>query len=110
MCVGFESHPPRTITEHPALSEIQAKYINHLLCKKTLKPATIKRKVKCIKSLWKHGVKLSNPDSFVRFLNTCNWVSGTKDIVVNAYRDYLTMIGLQNVKLPHACIKAKVGT
>jgi len=66
-----------------------------------LKPATIKRKAKTIKSLLKHGVDLANPDSFVKFLNTCSWASGTKDIAVDAYRDYLDMLGLKVVKLPH---------
>ena len=66
-----------------------------------MKPATIKRKVKTIKSLLKHGVTLGNPESFVRFLNTCSWASGTKDIAVDAYRDYLNMLGLKEVKLPH---------
>ncbi len=82
------------------VNEVLAKYINHLLCKKSLKPATIKRKVKTIKSLIKHGVDLANPDSFVMFLNTCDWASGTKDIAVDSYRDYLNMLGLKEVKLP----------
>jgi hypothetical protein len=92
---------PRTITEHPANSEALTRYINYLLSKKTLKSATIKRKVKTIKSLLKHGVELGNPDSFVRFLNTYGWASGTKDIAVDAYRDHLNMLGLKGVKLPH---------
>jgi integrase len=37
----------------------------------------------------------------VRFLNTCEWASGTKDIVIDSYRDYLNMLGLTEVKLPH---------
>jgi len=90
------------MSEHQSFCEgIIARYINHLLSKKTLKPATVKRKVKTIKSLLKHGVQLGNPDSFVRFLNTCSWASGTKDIAVDAYRDYLNMIGLKDVRLPH---------
>jgi len=78
-----------------------ARYIGYLLSKKVLKPATVKRKVKTIKSLLKHGVDLPNPDSFVRFLNTCSWASGTKDIAVDAYRDYLDMLGLKGIRLPH---------
>jgi len=67
-----------------------------------LKPSTIERKVKMIKSMVKnHGVDLANPDEFVRFLNTVDWKSGTKDIAVDSYRDYLNMIGLTQVKLPH---------
>jgi integrase len=49
----------------------------------------------------KHGVELPNPDNVVAFLNTCGWASGTKDITINAYRDYLNMLGLTEVKLPH---------
>ena len=78
-----------------------AKYINHLLTKKTLKPASIKRKVTCIKSLIRHGVDLADPDSFVMYLNTCDWASGTKDVAVDSYRDYLNMLGLTQIKLPH---------
>jgi integrase len=92
---------PRTISEHTAVSVILARYMNYLMTKKTLKPATIKRKVKCIKSLLNHGVILGNPDTFIRFLNTTTWASGTKDIAVDSYRDYLDMIGLTQVKLPH---------
>jgi hypothetical protein len=67
----------RTISEHPAVSEILTKYLNYLLCKKSLKPATIKRKVKTIKSLLKHGVELPDPDNVIAFLNTCGWAGGT---------------------------------
>jgi integrase len=71
------------------------------MTKKTLKHTTIKRKVLTIKGLIKHKVNLADPDSFVMFLNTCDWASGTKDIAVDSYRDYLDMIGLTQVKLPH---------
>jgi len=81
--------------------ETIARYINYLLTKKTLKPASIKRKVTTIKSLIRKGVKLSNPDSFVYFLNATDWASGTKDVAVDSYRDYLNMLGLTKVKLPH---------
>jgi integrase len=37
----------------------------------------------------------------IAFLNTCGWASGTKDITIDAYRDYLNMLGLTEVKLPH---------
>ena len=82
-------------------NEALARYINYLLSKKCLKHATIKRKVVTIRGLMRHNVELSNPDSFVRFLNTCSWASGTKDVAVDSYRDYLNMIGLTEVKLPH---------
>jgi len=71
------------------------------LCKKSIKPATIKRKVKTVKSLMKHGLDLNDADSVVTFINTCDWASGTKDIAVDSYRDYLDMLGLKDVKLPH---------
>ena len=83
------------------LDEALAKYMNYLLSKKSLKPTSIKRKVMTIKSLFRHGVTLSDPDSFVKFLNTSDWASGTKDVAVDSYRDYLNMIGLTEVKLPH---------
>jgi hypothetical protein len=83
------------------LGEVLAKYMNYLLSKKCLKPTTIKRKVVTIKSLMRHGVNLSDPDSFVRFLNKTSWASGTKDVAVDSYHDYLNMIGLTEVKLPH---------
>jgi hypothetical protein len=76
---GGSNPTPRTIIEHPAIDEILTKYLNYLLCKKALKPATIKRKVKTIKSLLKHGVELPNPDNVIAFLNTCGWASGTKE-------------------------------
>ena len=75
--------------------------MNYLLCKKSLKPTSIKRKVVCIRSLLRHGVELCDPDTFVKYLNTCSWASGTKDVAVDSYRDYLDMLGLTEVKLPH---------
>ena len=68
--------------------------MNYLLCKKSLKPTSIKRKVVTIKSLLRHGVKLSDPDTFVKYLNTTDWASGTKDVAVDSYRDYLNMLGI----------------
>jgi len=98
--VGFE--PTNPYGTAPALSALLTRYINYLLSKKILKPSTIERKVKLIKSMVKnHSVNLANPDDFVKFLNTVDWASGTKDIAVDAYRDYLNMIGLTQVKLPH---------
>jgi integrase len=49
----------------------------------------------------KHGVEIANPDDVIRFLNTCDWASGTKDILIDSYRDYLNMLGLTEIKLPH---------
>jgi len=92
---------PRTNTEHPNFSETLTRYVVYLVSKKTLKPSTIKRKVKAIKGLLRHGVDLGDPEDFVRFLNVCIWKSGTKGIAVDSYRDYLDMLGLFEVKLPH---------
>jgi integrase len=77
------------------------RYMTYLLSKKSLKPATVKRKVKTIRSLLKHGCDLADADNVVRFLNACEWASGTKAIVIDSYRDYLSMLGLTEVKLPH---------
>lgn len=64
-----------------------------------MKQSTIKRKVKALKSLIQHGANLTNLDNTMTVLNTSPWAKGTKDIVVNAYADYLKSIGL-NIKLP----------
>jgi integrase len=71
------------------------------LSKKTIKHSTVKRKVRTIKCLLKHGVDLANPESVIFFLNTCGWKNGTKDIAIDSYRDFLDMLGLTEVKLPH---------
>ena len=86
--------PPPEPERYPrtSIDETLAKFINHLLTKKTLKPSTIERKVKVLKSLMKYGVELSNPDSFVLFLNICDWASGTKDLAIHCYNDYLNML------------------
>jgi len=42
---GFKSHL-RTITEHAAINEILTRYVAYLLSEKSLKPTTVKRKVK----------------------------------------------------------------
>jgi len=85
-----------------ALDNLLARFLNYLLTKKTIKPATIERKIQTIKSMVKnYKLTLSNPDEFVRFLNTTKWKSGTKEIAVDSYRDYLDMVGLTAVRLPH---------
>jgi len=81
--------------------EVLTRYISYLLSKKSIKPATIKRKVKTVKSLLKHSLDLNNVDSVVTFMNQCSGASGTKDIAIDSYRDYLDMLGLTSVKLPH---------
>jgi integrase len=77
------------------------RYMTYLLSKKSLKPATVKRKIRTIRSLLNHGCDLADADNVVRFLNTCEWASGTKAIAIDSYRDYLNMLGLTEVKLPH---------
>jgi len=49
----------------------------------------------------KHDVELSNAENVIKSLNECSWESGTKDIAIDSYRDYLDMMGLTNIKLPH---------
>jgi len=95
--VGFEPTNPYGTASNETLT----RYISYLLSRKSIKPATIKRKVKTIKSLLKHALDLNNADSVVTFINQCSWASGTKDIAIDSYRDYLNMQGLTSVKLPH---------
>ena len=86
--------------------EVLAKYLNFLLSSKALKPCTIERKVRAIKSLLKHGVALT-PESVISFLNKVDWSSGTKDLVLDAFKDYLRMIGLK-VELPKIRVEDKL--
>jgi len=78
----------------------------YLLGKGILKPSTIERKVRALKSLLRHGVAL-NPESVISFLNTVNWSSGTKDLVLDAFKDYLRMEGL-NIDLPKVRVEQKL--
>jgi len=50
--VGFEPTNPCGITD--SLDSLLARYLNYLLTKKTIKPATIERKIKTIKSMAKN--------------------------------------------------------
>jgi len=68
-----------------------------LLGKGVLKPSTIERKVRALKSLLRHSVSL-NPESVISFLNSVSWSSGTKDLVLDAFKDYLRMEGLKLLK------------
>ena len=92
------SPTPRTIEAHPNFSN--QTIVNYLLSRKNIKPATIERKSKLLKSLMK-SVDINNADEVVSFINTCGWASGTKDLAIGAYRDYLDMLGLTSIKLPH---------
>ncbi|MEM3536810.1 MAG: site-specific integrase [Candidatus Bathyarchaeia archaeon] len=111
-CVG--SNPtPRTLPEPTVLGstpfergEVLAKYLGFLLSSKSLKASTVERKVRALKSLLRHGVAL-NPESVISFLNTVNWSSGTKDLVLDAFKDYLRMEGL-NVDLPKVRVEEKL--
>lgn len=82
-------------------------YINYLLCKKAIKQSTIARKARAIKSLLKHGIDVNDPDMVVRFLNESPWANGSKDIAIDAYRDFLKMLGFSNVHLPKFKIEDK---
>ena len=93
---------PCTITEHPKSSEgfkVLGEYVSYLLAKKSLKHSTIKRKVKALRSLLKRGINLNDADEVITFLNTCDLASGTKQIILYAYEDYLKMKGIE-LKLP----------
>jgi len=96
---------PRTLDEPKS---VLANYINFLLSKKAIKQSTIKRKVRAIKSLLKRGINLCDADSVVKFLNESEMTNGSKDITVNAYKDYLRMIGLGNIKLPEFRVEDKL--
>jgi integrase len=61
-----------------------------------------------LKSLLRNGIDLADADLVVRFLNEVNWTNGTKDIVVNAYRDYLNSIGLTQIQLPEYRVEDKL--
>jgi hypothetical protein len=71
------------------------------LSARAIELSTVRRKLEVLKSLVKHGVEISNPDSVVVFLNTCSWENGTKNIMIDAYPDYHDMFGLTSVELPH---------
>ena len=64
------------------------------------KPATVDRKIKTLCSIIKKGVDLSDPEAVVAFLNSCGWAEGTKQIALDAYRDYLAMHGITGIQLP----------
>ncbi|MEM3733291.1 MAG: tyrosine-type recombinase/integrase [Candidatus Bathyarchaeia archaeon] len=59
-----------------------------------------------MKSLLRHGVALT-PEAVVSFLNSVNWSCGTKDLVLDAFKDYLRMEGL-NVDLPKVGVEEKL--
>ena len=76
------------------------RFASFLQSKTTNKPATVKRKLKTLSSMAKQGVDLSNPDSVLAFINAVNWAEGTKQIALDAYRNYLAMLGFKDVQLP----------
>jgi len=85
-----------------------SKYLAYLLSKKSIKHSTITRKIRALKSIMKHGTDLNSPDAVITFLNTCSWANGSKDIAIHSYRDYLRMIGLQQITLPQFRIEDKL--
>ena len=86
--------------------EVLARFISYLLGKGVLKPSTIERKVRALKSLLRHGVSL-NPEAVISFLNSVSWSSGTKDLVLDAFKDYLRMEGLK-ADLPKVRVEEKL--
>ena len=95
--VGWRSHPPGTFPAPYAVSEALTRYMAYLLSKKNLKPATVKRKTKMIKSLLKHGCDLADAENVVRFLNVCSLACGTRGIAIDSCRDYLDMLALATI-------------
>ena len=91
---------------HFPQEEVLARFISYLLGKGMLKPTTIERKVRALKSLLRHGVAL-NPESVISFLNSVSWSSGTKDLVLDSFKDYLRMEGL-NIELPKVRVEEKL--
>ena len=73
-------------------------FLNFLLSSTSLAEATIRRRVKIINSLNKH-VDLFCKDDVVKYLNTCSWSNGTKNIAVLAYKDFRRMYGLPELKI-----------
>ena len=71
----------RTCTSESYTSRLHSLSI---LFKKILKPATIKRKVKTIKSLLKHEINIADPDKVIAFINTVDSSSDTKDKATRA--------------------------
>ncbi|MEM3640696.1 MAG: site-specific integrase [Candidatus Bathyarchaeia archaeon] len=96
--MGFEPTNP--------YGDLLGRFMAFLLSRKVLKPSTVERKVRALKSLLRHGVALT-PEAVVSFLNTVNWSSGTKDLVLDAFKDYLRMEGL-NVELPRVRVEEKL--
>jgi integrase len=87
-------------------SEVLARYLSFLLGSKALKASTVERKVRALKSLIRHGVSL-DPESVVSFLNGVSWSSGTKDLVLDTFKDYLRMTRL-SVELPEIRVEEKL--
>jgi len=96
--VGFEPTNP--------YGNVLGRFLAFLLSRKVLKASTVERKVRALKSLLRHGVALT-AEAVVSFLNTVNWSCGTKDLVLDAFKDYLRMEGL-NVDLPRVKAEEKL--
>jgi len=56
--------PHQRATLELRLDRRLSRFLNYLLTDRQLKLATIRRKLKAIKSLLKHGVDINNPDFF----------------------------------------------
>jgi integrase len=48
-----------------------------------------------------------NPEAVISFLNSVSWSSGTKDLVLDAFKDYLRMEGLR-ADLPKVRVEEKL--
>ncbi len=82
---------PCTTQEHLNLRDF-------LLSTTTLTEATINRRVKSINYLCSNA-DLFNADQVLKFLNQSKWKNGTKNIALQAYRDFQRMYGLEPVSI-----------
>jgi len=97
---GFKSHPPHFSRTLGSFSQTLGTFLSYLLSRKALRFSTVERKVKALKSLMVHVSDLADVDGVVRFLNSVGWSEGSKNIVLSAYKDYLRMLGFEDVELP----------
>ncbi len=93
--------PPPAPTNKPLNLE------NYLLSISTLEKCTIDRRVKALKRLSK-CVDLSDSERVVKFLNTSTLSNGSKNIIVQAYRDLQRMYNVPELALAKFHVKQKL--
>jgi hypothetical protein len=92
--------PPPAPTNKPLNLE------QYLLSTSTLEKYTITRRVKALKRL-SRSVDLSDSDRVVKFLNTSTLSNGSKNIIVQAYRDLQRMYNIPELQLAKFHVKQK---